>query len=128
MALSATWLRRGCRPLTIPRSARTYILTRAAAPESTAAGQPIQVIVTKEMADDAHLAVGQKVTVAALGDSSLIRTGIITGIFEPNSITDPFWNGLSFTAERGDSAPTVYPILTTNDNLFRHLVTSQASG
>ena len=88
-------------------------------PETAGAGQPIQVIVTREMADDWHLAVGQTVTVAALGDSSVIRTGAISGIFEPISATDPFWNGLSFAAERGDSAPTVYPILTTNDSFFQ---------
>ncbi len=88
-------------------------------PETESAGQPIQVIVTQEMADDSHLAVGQKVTVAALGDSSVIRTGIIAGIFEPINVTDPFWNGLSFTAERSDGAPTVYPILTTNDSFFQ---------
>ena len=88
-------------------------------PETASAGQPIQVIVTKEMADEWHLTVGQTVTVAALGDSSVIRTGAITGIFEPINTTDPFWNGLSLAAERGDSAPTVYPILTTNDSFFQ---------
>jgi putative ABC transport system permease protein len=88
-------------------------------PETASAGQPIQVIVTHEMANDWHLTVGQNVTVVALGDSSVIRTGRITGIFEPISATDPFWNGLRFDAERNEGAPTVYPVLTTSDSFFR---------
>ena len=87
--------------------------TAGAAPQNVAAGKPLQVIVTKDMADFLHLKVGQSILVDNLGAKGHEVTGVISGIFVPKDANDPFWNGLSFNAEGGDALPTVYPILTT---------------
>lgn len=88
------------------------------APETAAAGKPIQVMVTKEMAKDWNMKVGEPVVVATLGDNNNVVTGVISGIFEPINSNDPFWNGLSFAVDRSETLPTVYPILTTSESFF----------
>ena len=92
-----------------------------AAPQNTAAGQPIQVIITQDMATDQHLKVGQTLVVQNLGAKGETLTGIISGIFEPVNINDPFWNTLTFQTQGGLDGPTVYPILTTTDSFYSTL-------
>ena len=92
--------------------------TAGAAPQSVAAGKPIQVMVTKDMADFLHLKVGQSILVDNLGAKGHQVTGVISGVFEPKDANDPFWNGLSFNTEGGDVLPAVYPILTTTDSFY----------
>ena len=89
-----------------------------AAPQNVAAGKPIQVMVTKDMADFLRLKVGQSILVDNLGAKGHEVTGVITGIFVPKDANDPFWNGLSFNTEGGDALPAVYPILTTTDSFY----------
>ena len=95
--------------------------TAGAAPQNTAAGQPIQVIITQDMATDQHLKVGQTLVVQNLGAKGETLTGIISGIFEPVNINDPFWNTLTFQTQGGLDGPTVYPILTTTDSFYSTL-------
>lgn len=91
------------------------------APQTAAPGKSVQLIVTQEMADDYKLKLGQSVIAANLGAKDHTITGTIVGIFEPVDPNDPFWNGLSFTVERSDSVPPVYPLLTTSDSFFSAL-------
>jgi ABC-type antimicrobial peptide transport system permease subunit len=98
---------------------QSYIqFSAGAAPQNVVAGKPIQVIVTKDMADFLHLKVGQSILVKNLGASGDSVTGVITGVFVPRDANDPFWNGLSFNTEGGDALPAVYPILTTTDSFY----------
>jgi putative ABC transport system permease protein len=91
------------------------------APQTAAAGAPIQVMVTKEMADDFHLSVGQKAEMASLNSRSDTVKAFISGIFEPVNPLEPFWNGFSFAVERTDSLPSVYPVFTTADSFYSSL-------
>lgn len=98
---------------------RPYVrLIAGAPPETAAAGQPIHVMVTNEMAKDWRLTVGDTIVVATLGNSKDVVTGVISGIFEPINSNDPFWNGLNFAVERSDTLPSVYPVLTTPESFY----------
>ncbi|HEY1387736.1 MAG TPA: FtsX-like permease family protein [Ktedonobacterales bacterium] len=107
-------------------------------PSAADVGQPIQVMVTREMADDWHLSVGDPVMLSALtrqvfsgGDP--VRTdvkGTVTAIFEPINAQDPFWNDLTFDNPSASNAsasyvPPIYPILTTTDSFFSALAHDQ---
>ncbi len=106
-------------------------------PPAADAGQPIQVMVTREMADDWHVSVGQPILVSALTSQYFGRNptrtvvkGIITAIFEPVNAHDPFWNGLSFSNPSAlkdalSYVPPIYPILTTPDSFFAALAHNQ---
>lgn len=115
---------------------RPYVrITAGAFPQTAAPGQPLQVMITHEMANDWHLTVGQKVvmTEVAVYQEQTVITGTITGIFEPVNAHDPFWNGLSFSnptaiTESPIDLPAVYPLLTTTDSIFSALSSSNSLG
>ncbi|HEX5546978.1 MAG TPA: hypothetical protein VFX24_06165, partial [Ktedonobacterales bacterium] len=106
-------------------------------PSSADAGQPIQVMITREMADDWHVSVGGPIMLSAqtsqFYSGTPIRTvveGTITAIFEPVNAHDPFWNGLSFNNPSAlkdalSYVPPIYPILTTTDSFFSALAHNQ---
>ncbi|MGE5333198.1 MAG: FtsX-like permease family protein, partial [Nitrososphaerota archaeon] len=109
---------------------RPYLrIVEGAFPHTVAANQPLQIMITHEMANDWHLTLGQKVIMSAVGVSQgqVVLTGTITGIFEPVNADDPFWNGLTFsnpsavTYTLDDDVPAVYPLLTTTDSIFSAL-------
>ena len=92
--------------------------TAGAAPKTPAAGQPIQVIITQDMADNLKLKVGQTVTMQNLGARNQTVTAAISGIFEPINANDPFWNTLTFETQGGLDGPTIYPVLTTMESFY----------
>src|SRR6185437_7582015 len=106
-------------------------------PSAADAGQPIQVMITQEMADDWHVSVGGPVMLSALTSQyysrSPIRTvvkGTVTAIFEPVNAHDPFWNDLSYINPSAltnslSYVPPIYPILTTTDSFFSALAHDQ---
>lgn len=108
---------------------RPYLHFLAGAPpRTTPAGQPMQVIVTSEMADDWHLTVGQRIVLGGMVEAQRSARAVITGIFEPVDSNDPFWNGLSFAVQRDDTLPPVYPLLTTTDSFFTTFSTFDSLG
>ncbi len=120
---------------------RPYLhITQGLPPQTSSAadaGQPIQVMITQEMADDWHVSVGGPVMLSALTSQYYSRTpirtvvkGTITAIFEPVNAHDPFWNGLSFINPSAlqdalSYVPPIYPILTTTDSFFSALAHDQ---
>lgn len=99
-----------------------------AAPQSTATGDTIQVLVTKEMATDLNLKPGSQLQLWEFGAHQNQITGTVSGIWQPKSATDPFWNGELFSAGGTESTPKVYPILVTGDDYFRTLSDFQGMG
>ena len=106
-------------------------------PSAAGEGQPIQVMITREMADDWHVSVGGPIMLSALTSQFFGRNpfrtvvkGTITAIFEPVNAHDPFWNGLSFNNPSAlkdalSYVPPIYPILTTTDSFFSALAHNQ---
>ncbi|HEX8730025.1 MAG TPA: hypothetical protein VF739_15445, partial [Ktedonobacterales bacterium] len=91
------------------------------APQSTAKGDTIQVLVTKEMASDAGLKVGSQINLWQYGSHQNQITGQVVGIWQPKEVTDPYWNDQLFNAGGSITTPKVYPVLITNDDFFRTL-------
>jgi hypothetical protein len=87
-------------------------------PAGAAAGQRLEVMVTRELAKAQNLTVGQSLILTT--DVSLQLPATISGIFEPINENDPFWNGLSFNAPPppNEAQDPVYPILTTTESFF----------
>ncbi|MFI5272780.1 MAG: FtsX-like permease family protein [Ktedonobacterales bacterium] len=83
------------------------------------AGKTPQAIVTREMADAFHLTTGMALTVAEFGEHSLTSTVTISGVWEPVSVNDPYWNGLDFSASSGGTV--IYPVLVSADTFFGEL-------
>lgn len=106
-------------------------------PSAADAGQPIQVMITREMADDWHVSVGGPIMLSALTGQYFVQNpirtvvrGTITAIFEPVNPHDPFWNGLSFSNPSAlkdalNYVPPIYPILTTTESFFSALAHNQ---
>jgi ABC-type lipoprotein release transport system permease subunit len=91
------------------------------APQSTAKGDTIQVLVTKEMASDAGLKVGDQIVLWQYGAHQNQITGQVVGIWQPKDVTDPYWNDQLFNAGGSITTPKVYPVLITSDDFFRTL-------
>ncbi|HEU5344166.1 MAG TPA: FtsX-like permease family protein [Ktedonobacterales bacterium] len=91
------------------------------APQSTAKGDTIQVLVTKEMADDAGLKVGSQIALWEYGAHQNQITGQVAGIWQPKEVTDPYWNDQLFDAGGTTTSPKVYPVLITDDDFYRTL-------
>ncbi len=91
------------------------------APQSTASGDTIQVLVTKEMANDAGLKVGSQIVLWQYGLHEDQITGQVVGIWQPKEVTDPYWNDALFNAGGTVSAPKQYPVLITDDDFYRTL-------
>lgn len=91
------------------------------APQNAASDATIQVIVTKEMATDAQLTLGSKITLWEFGAHQNQIVGQVVGVWQPNNITDPYWNDTLFDAGGTASTPKIYPILTTDDDFYRTL-------
>lgn len=108
---------------------------KGAFPQTAAPGQPLQVMITQEMANDWHLTVGQTVIMSEVevSQQQTVITSTITGIFEPVNAHDPFWNGLTFSnpaaiAQTPIDLPAVYPLLTTTDSIFSALSSFNSLG
>jgi ABC-type lipoprotein release transport system permease subunit len=97
-------------------------------------GQPMPVLITQEMADSFNLQVGQRVAITHYGDSlrligkETIFFALVTGIWTPKNINDPFWNGFSFASvpynikyAHQAYGPPLWPLLTTEANLYATL-------
>ena len=91
------------------------------APQSVASGDTIQVLVTKEMADDAGLKLGSKINLWEFGAHQNQITGTVVGIWQPTSVTDPYWNDTLFNAGGSLTAPKVYPVLINDSDFYRTL-------
>jgi putative ABC transport system permease protein len=90
------------------------------APQATQGAIP-EVIVTSAMANDLHLAPGQTLTSAAFGSHERTFTATVVGVWEPRDAGESFWNGVTFTAQAGESSPKIYPLLVTPEALFAGL-------
>jgi putative ABC transport system permease protein len=90
-------------------------------PQSTAKGDAIQVLVTKEMATDAGLKVGSQIALWEYGSHQNQINGQVVGIWQPKDVTDPYWNDQLFNAGGSVTTPKVYPVLITSDDFFRTL-------
>ncbi|HET9110115.1 MAG TPA: FtsX-like permease family protein [Ktedonobacterales bacterium] len=91
------------------------------APQSTASGNTIQVIVTKEMADDAGLKLGSQINLWEFGAHQNQITGTVVGIWQPKTVTDPYWNDTVFNADGTTTAPKDYPVLIDDNDFYRIL-------
>ncbi|HZC08075.1 MAG TPA: FtsX-like permease family protein [Ktedonobacterales bacterium] len=91
------------------------------APQSAATGNTIQVLVTKEMADDAGLKLGSQINVWEFGAHQNQVTGAVAGIWQPKAVTDPYWNDTLFNAGGSLTAPKVYPVLISDNDFYRTL-------
>lgn len=91
------------------------------APQSTASGGVIQVIVTKEMATDSQLKLGSQINLWQFGAHQNQITGQVVGIWQPKSVNDPYWNDTLFDAGGSLTAPKIYPILINDDDFYRTL-------
>jgi len=72
--------------------------------------QAPQVIVTLEMATDHGLHVGSTFEVTQFGDHRRTVTLVVSGIWQPTDVNDPYWNGRSFEARSGKESSDVYPV------------------
>ncbi len=90
-------------------------------PQATAAGQAPQVIITKELADDQHLKVGDQLVITQFGHHEDHFAAKIAGIWEPRDANDPYWNGLEFQARGSVDAPAIYPVQMTLDGFYNAL-------
>ncbi|HEX8997519.1 MAG TPA: ABC transporter permease [Ktedonobacterales bacterium] len=90
-------------------------------PTSTASGDTIQVLVTKEMADDNQLRVGSEINLWQFGTHQNQITGQVVGVWQPTNVTDPYWNDILFDAGGSITAPKVYPVLINDDDFYRTL-------
>ncbi len=90
-------------------------------PESASAGNTIQVMVTKEMAGDAQLKLGSRITLWEFGAHQNQITGQVVGVWQPKNVADPFWNDTLFDAGGTTTAPKVYPVLINSGDFFRTL-------
>lgn len=91
------------------------------APQSVASGDTIQVIVTKEMADDAQLTLGSHITLWEFGAHQNQITGTVVGVWEPVNVNAPFWNDVLFDAGGTATTPKVYPVLISDNDFYRTL-------
>lgn len=91
------------------------------APQSTASGNTIQVLVTREMADDAGLKLGSHIVTWEFGAHQNQITGTVVGIWQPKSVTDPYWNDTLFTAGGSLTTPKIYPVLIDDNDFYRTL-------
>lgn len=92
-----------------------------ALPQTSAGTAQPQVIVTKEMADEQMLKVGNSLTVTQFGDHTQRLTARVVGIWTPKNADDPYWNGHHFDAHFSPDAPAIYPVLTTYQDFFSRL-------
>jgi putative ABC transport system permease protein len=87
-------------------------------PSAAGSGQPPQVAVTEQMAQDLDLKVGDRIQGTEFGDHSRTISLSISGIWIPNE-SDPFWNGASFA--RAASGVADYKLLVTFDAFFNQV-------
>lgn len=90
------------------------------APQTGTAGEP-QVVVTEEMAKDLKVQVGSTISVIQFGFHQPVLTVHVAGVFTPNDVNDPYWNGLPLSAGGSPTAPKVYPVLTSYETFFGQL-------
>jgi putative ABC transport system permease protein len=87
-------------------------------PSAVGSGQPPQVAVTEQMAQDLGLNVGDLIQGTEFGDHSRTIPLSISGIWIPSE-SDPFWNGASFA--RATSGVVDYKLLVTFDAFFNQV-------
>lgn len=80
-----------------------------------------EALVTSEMATDQNVRVGDQLVVTQFGDHSRTLTVRVAGIWQPESLSDPYWNGLSFEAHSGQDNPDNYPVQLSSDVFFAQL-------
>ncbi|HEU5440990.1 MAG TPA: hypothetical protein VFU88_17015, partial [Ktedonobacterales bacterium] len=105
------------------RTTAAHMRFLAGGPPAQAAGGALQVVITKQMADDFQLAVGSPIVWKQAGlraltlpdGQQLQLTAHVSGIFEPNAVNDPYWNGQTFDA---GFSPRDYPLLLTIPDFF----------
>ncbi|MFI5274806.1 MAG: hypothetical protein ACHQ4H_17380, partial [Ktedonobacterales bacterium] len=96
-------------------------------PQPAATGAP-QMVITQEMAQDEHLAVGDSITASQLALRDQTATFSIAGIWTPRDPNDAYWNGFTFTADGTDTTPAIYPVLVPLDTFFAQLSTFSGLG
>jgi ABC-type antimicrobial peptide transport system permease subunit len=84
-------------------------------------GSTIQVVVTAEFAGDANLKIGSKINLWQFGAHQNQVNGVVVGVWQPINVADPFWNDVTFDAGGTPTAPKIYPVLVTQNDLFRTL-------
>ncbi len=90
-------------------------------PQSTPTGDTIQILVTKEMADDAGLKPGSQINLWEYGDHQNQIIGQVVGVWQPKDVTDPYWNDILFDGGGSVTTPKVYPVLINDDDFYRTL-------
>ena len=78
-----------------------------------------EAMVTKEMADAFHITPGAALTVAEFGEHDITSTVTVSGVWQPTDASDPYWNGLDFSAD--SSGTLIYPVLVSVDTFFGQL-------
>ncbi len=78
-----------------------------------------EVVVVKEMASAFDLTVGSYLTVTEFGDHSKQIVAQVSGVWQPRSASDPYWNGIDFNPD--DTSPPVFPVLMASGDFFGDL-------
>ncbi|HEX6817309.1 MAG TPA: FtsX-like permease family protein, partial [Ktedonobacterales bacterium] len=86
-------------------------------PQDTPAGQPFEVLITKEM-DKLHL--GDTISFVVSGLPTLTVAAKVVGVWYPKDTNDTFWNGRSFAhidphAQDVPPTPAIFPVLFTKN-------------
>ncbi|HST90065.1 MAG TPA: ABC transporter permease [Ktedonobacterales bacterium] len=91
----------------------------AAPSASPATGAVPEGAITKQMADQVGVKVGDTLSVTQFGDHSIRLSVRVAGIWAPTDVNDPYWNGLRFDVS--PNPPFIYPVLVTYDTFFAQL-------
>ncbi|HKB46890.1 MAG TPA: ABC transporter permease, partial [Ktedonobacterales bacterium] len=83
--------------------------------------QAPQVIVTHEMATDHGLHVSSTFEVTQFGDHRRTVMLVVSGIWQPTDVNDPYWNGRSFEAHSGKESSDVYPVQLPASTFYAQL-------
>ncbi len=86
------------------------------APQPVAAGSEPEVIILPQMTDCYGTQVGDTITMVAFGSHDTKMTVRVVGIWQPNDVNDPFWNGVSFQIDK--ACPPNYTILMTFNDFY----------
>jgi putative ABC transport system permease protein len=92
-------------------------------PTAADSGPVPGVLLTREMADETGVKLGDVVTVGRLGNLARTISGRVVGIWEPKDPYAPYWNGHHFAAHQsaGPDEAAIYPILFTYDGFFAEM-------
>jgi putative ABC transport system permease protein len=84
-------------------------------------GVPSAVLITEEMAQVAHLQVGDALVLVPFGDHARQLMLQVSGVWTPKDPNDDYWYGRRFTSDQGPNQPTLFPLLVSSETFFAQL-------